>query len=802
MPANPVAMIGQILDHYRIVEKIGAGSMGIVYLGRDEKLERNVAIKILPPGLLAEESARKRFRREALALARLNHPNIATIFEFGSQNDVDFLVTEYIAGLTLDARLARGPVSEPEVISLGIQLASGLAAAHQQGVLHRDLKPANLRITSDGRLKILDFGLAQMAQPDTDAIANQTQTSDLNLSGTLPYISPEQLRGEKADARNDVWALGVVLYELATATLPFRGRNTYEVMSSILTDAPAPLSAHLSPGLSLVIERCLVKEVNARYQSANEVRAALEIISSTGVRLSSGFPLPPVLPPPAPRPASRSTRWIVGACAALLLLGLAVSGNRIWKYLGRAHTSTTIESIAVLPLKNLTGDPEQEYLVDGMTNVLITDLAKLGALKRVIAADSAMLYKDTKKTVPQIARELGVDAIVTGAVVRVGDQFEITTQLVNPATQSPLWSDNFRRGMQEIMPLQSEIARAIARASQLEVTSAEQAQLNSGLSQDPEAYRLYLKGRYFWNKKNQESLRKGFEYFRQALDKDPTYALAYVGQADTYLSYASYGIEDPKDALAKAKASAARALEIDGQLAEAHTSMGVAEVMDHFDWKAAQRELQIAIQLNPNNAQAYQWQAIVANALGKEEEGIRTATRAQELDPLSPNTSAYVGFTYYLARRYDEALREYRKTLELDSKFTLAYIFLGLAQVQQGKFEQAISAEKQAVELQGGSANVLPMLAYAYAAAGQREQALAIVDKLQRLPKPNQVEPNDLALIYTALHDNDKALHYLDAAYEDGSFWTVPVKLEPALDPLRSDPRFRALLVRSGIPPD
>jgi TolB-like protein/tRNA A-37 threonylcarbamoyl transferase component Bud32 len=543
-------MIGQTLGRYRIVEKLGAGGMGEVYRAHDEQLKRDVALKVLLADTLADDRARKRFRREAETLSKLNHPNIAQIHDFGSQDELDFLVMEQVPGESLKERLDKGSLPEKELIRLGGQIADALQEAHEQGIVHRDLKPGNVKLTARGQAKVLDFGIAKLLQAATEA-TTQTFTETHSLAGTLPYMAPEQLRGEEIDARSDLYSFGVMLYEMATARRPFEEKLSTALSDAILHQAPpAPrtVNRRLSAGLENVILKCLEKEPERRYQSAKEARIDLE-------RLGAGIP---VAAPARPRPWTR--RLAVAAVAlvvlAALLVGFNVGGLRD-RLLGEP---TQITSLAVLPLENLSGDAEQQYFVDGIHEELTATLAKIGSLK-VISRSSAMRYQETDKPLQQIAEELGVEAVVEGSVRRAGNQVRVTVQLIKADTDEHLFAENYQRELRDILFLQSEIAQAISRQVQVTLSPQEEARLASARPIDPEAYQAYLKGQHFLAKWTEDGTRKSIEYFLQAIDIDPTYAPAYARLGWAYNNLSFWGYAPPEETLPRVRAAVTRALE-------------------------------------------------------------------------------------------------------------------------------------------------------------------------------------------------------------------------------------------------
>jgi serine/threonine protein kinase len=588
--ATSDSLINRTLGHYRITEKIGAGGMGEVYRAHDDHLDREVAIKVLPPGAFTDERARKRFRQEALALSKLNHPNIATIYDFDTQAGVDFLVMEYIPGTTLSEKLAARPLPEKEVIRLGIQLAEGLSAAHEHGVVHRDLKPGNLRLTPDGRLKILDFGLAKLRLPVTATAVTESLSETQGAVGTLPYMAPEQVLGEDIDARTDIHAAGSVLYEMATGQRPFAEVEPALLIGAIVRRTPQPPSAlnpRVSPEMERILGKCLEKEPDNRYQSAKELDVDLRRL---GVR-------PLSIAPASTKPRGttwRRTKILAGMVVALLVLaGLTLipdSNPRKWLERMLGHGVEPIQSLAVLPLSNLSGDPQQDYFADGMTEALITELSKIGSLK-VISRTSVMQYKGVKKPIREIGRELGVVGVVEGSVLRSGDRVRITAQLIDAREDRHLWADAFDRDLRDVLALHSEVARAIADQVRVVVTPQEHARLASQRPVNPEAYQAYLKGGYYLEKRTADDIKKAIASFQHAIEIDPNYAMGYASLAEAY-EYASggNGVLTAEESFSKGEAAARRALELDDTLAVPHLLLaGIREQRD-FDWAGAEKE--------------------------------------------------------------------------------------------------------------------------------------------------------------------------------------------------------------------
>ena len=612
-------MIGKSFAHYHILEKIGAGGMGEVYRAHDEQLNRDVALKVLPPRDLADETARVRLLREARAAAGLNHPHICTIHEVGEAGGRAYIAMEYIDGSLLSAMVVQGRLPHEQALRYGVQLAEALEHAHARGVVHRDLKSANVIVTPEGRVKVLDFGLAKrLDERDVEATRSRASlTQPGAVIGTLAYMAPEQLRGEPADARSDIWALGVVLYEMVAGRRPFHGQTGYEVSSAILSRRFAPLPGDVPAALRAVIEHCLEKDPGRRYPRASEVRVALEAIQFGGTTDQ-------LLPRRAPR-RKRTVR------------------------------RKRMQSLAVLPLTNLSRDPEQEYFADGMTEALIADLAKIRAL-RVISRTSVMRYKATDKSLPEIAEELNVDAVVEGSVLRAGQQVRITAQLIHAATDTHLWAESYERDLQDVLLLQSEVARTIAREIQVAVTPEEKKRLASARPVNPEAHEAYLKGRFHWYKLTRESLDTAMEYFQLALEKDPQYASAYSGIASAWAARGEIGVLPPQEAFPKAKAAARKALELDDSLPEVHVSLATIEAIYGWDWAIVEREFQRALQLNPNHAEAAFFYADFLLYVGRSEEWSSNVERALALDPLNLILQCFYGWHLLYLKRYDDAI--------------------------------------------------------------------------------------------------------------------------------------------------
>ena len=791
-------LLGTELGHYRIVEKIGVGGMGEVYRARDEHLARDVAIKVLPPGTLTDESARKHFHKEALILSQLNHPNVATIHDFDTHQGVDFLVMEYIPGVTLSDKVAGRPQPEKEILRLGVQLGEGLGAAHEHGVVHRDLKPGNLRLTDDGRLKILDFGLAKLWRPVTASATTESLSETQAMAGTVPYMAPEQLLGEQIDARTDIYAAGLILYEMATGQRPFSDLEHAQLIGAILhrpPRSPTALNPKLSPELERIIGKCLEKEPENRYQLAKELVIDLRRLLTP----SAGTPVRAIEPKPGRRLVRAATAGLAALFALAVLLAAFNIGGWRDRLLGRdGHPQ--IRSLAVLPLANLSRDPEQDYFSDGMTEALITDLAKTTDL-RVISRTSVMHYKGIEKPLPEIARELHVDAVVEGSVQRSGNRVRITAQLIQAATDQHLWADSYERDFQDVLALQDEVAHAITRQVEGRLSQGNEVHRESSRPVNPEAYEAYLKGLYYWNKRTVEGLKKSAQYFEEAIEKDPSYAPAYAGLASFYFISSLSGILTPNESMPKAKAAAMKALQIDDSLAEAHAVLATAIFSYDHDSKAAEAEYKRALDLNPGSAQVHYWYGYWFLTLsGRYPEAISEMQRAQALDPLSLLINTHLAATLAWAGHYDQAEQQYLRTLELDPHFAWAHEQLGWLYQQKGMYEAALTETQKATADSNETPQIMSQLARAYALAGKRAEALKVMAELNRLSQQGvYVSSYDMATVYVALGDNQRSFAELERAFEEHAGLNA-LRVDPRFEELRSDSRFQDLLRRMNFP--
>ena len=799
-------MIGQTISHYRIVEQLGAGGMGVVFKAQDSRLERAVALKFLPEKLAQQPRALERFRREARAASALNHPGICTIYDIGEQDGRAFIAMEFIDGETLRNHIHGKALPVAELLELGIQIAEALDAAHSEGIIHRDIKPANIFVTKRGRAKVLDFGLAKLV-PKGVAIADDdsggesssstsTSTSTSTsiagiISGTPSYMSPEQVRGDALDARTDIFSLGLVLYEMATGRQAFGGGTGGAIIEAVLTRSPVSVRAinpDIPAALEAIIEKALHKDREQRYQHAADLLADLQRLKR---EIDSG----------RTDQAGDSVSLLASTSGPVSSTSHAVSRTTTPQSgsFRAPRASKTISSLAVLPFENVSRDPENDYLSDGITRSLINNLATVPKL-RVMAQSTVFRYKGREIDPQAIGRELNVRAVLTGRMMQSGGSLRIGTELVDVATGSLLWGAQFDRKPGDIFVIQDEISSEISGKLRLQLTHAEKKRLVKRHTEDAEAYRLYLQGRHHWNRWTEEGFYKAIGYFQQAIEKDPSYALAHDGVADCYVLLGWNSYLPPKDAFPKAKVAAMAALEIAPDLGEAHTDLAAVLWLHDWQWAEAQNEFKRSLELNPCYPTANHYYAECLMTLGRNAEALARMKKSLELDPLSLIINVAIGWAYYHARQYDEAVAQLLRTVELDPNYPMTFWILGLIYRETARYDLAISAGEKGVNLSGGSPLMRAALAQTFAAAGAPEKAIEIADELNELAKQRYVAPHFFAGIYVGLGEHDRAIEYLEKSCAEHCHWLIYLHVDPSMDDLRNDPRFQDLLRRVGLP--
>jgi eukaryotic-like serine/threonine-protein kinase len=794
-------MIGQAISHYSILEKLGEGGMGVVYRARDLTLHRDVALKFLTVNAIDDLMPRVNILQEARTISALNHPNICTIYEVGEADGRPYLAMEFIEGHTLAHEITAVGMAPEILMRYGMQLADALAHAHERGIVHRDLKSGNVMVTPSGRLKVLDFGLSRRAEQKISEETTQFDQSwddQHSITGTLPYIAPELLRGQEADARSDIWALGVLLYEMAAGRRPFRGATAYELSAAILRETPAAISP-LPPVLQSVIDKCLDKDRSQRYHSGGEVRAALEA-AATASR-SERIPVAALAVHETAVRSAQAQRRLWFAAGAFTLIVLVIAGF-LWKASRHNRASVAlpgaIQSLAVLPLENLSGDPAQDYFSDGMTDALITELSHIRKL-RVISRTSVMQYKHTQKSIGDIARDLNVDAVVEGSVVRANGRVRISAKLIQTSIEQSLWADSYERDFTDVLALQSDVATAIARGIQVELSAPEASQLASRRSVVPEAYEAFLKGRFEAEKRSPQGILNSEQFFRDAIAKDPTYAAAYAGLADSLLNLTTYEIRPPAEAMPAAKAAAEKALALDEGLAEAHSSLAAIRFY-HLEWDGVESEFQRAIALDPGYATAIHWYALSLAGMGRHDESITEIKLARDRDPRSLIINANVGWCYYVAGDIDRAIEEDKNTLRLGPGFIVGHGYLGQAYLEKKLYDQAIEEFQQTVSLAPGDMSRKAELGNAYAQAGQNERAQEILQEFLHAPRGKYISPYDWAMLYAGMGKRQETLSWLEKAFQERSARLANLAVHPQFAFLRGDARFENLLVRMNVP--
>lgn len=820
---------GEKIAHYEIEGSLGFGGMGEVYLATDVRLKRKVALKLLPPDLTNNRERLQRFEQEARAISALNHPNILTIYDIGKHEDCNFIATEYIDGLTWRRQASSGPTTITEIIETATQVAIALSAAHESGIVHRDIKPENVMLRRDGIVKVLDFGLAKSIDTPTNSSFSQMPTRMVatdpgTVMGTVSYMSPEQTRGTDVDARTDVWSLGVVIYELVSGTLPFAGETTSDVIASILKTRPRPLSEvapKVHPELQRIVSKCLSFDKADRYATATELSADLKklkqelelnsrlsstaheetiigdsmaLASPAAIETDAGTRIQTRIETPSP---SRSI-WKVLLPVLGGLVFVALIGYFGFKSVGTNPTNATpIDTIAVLPFTNGAQNPDAEYLSDGITESLINSLSQLPSLK-VKSASSVFRYKGKTTDVQAIGKELKVGAVLVGDVKQLGNQLLINVELIDVADGHHIWGNQYARQPDDVLVIQRGITQEVTSQLRVKWTQVDKDRLAKRTTDNPEAYRLYLKGRYHAVKMTPQDFEKGIAYLREAITIDPGYALAYSGLSFYYVQSLDQ-ILPPKEAMEKARNAAVQAISLDDTLSEAHIALGFVYWQYDWNWKQAEYEFAKAIELNPNSSEAHGTYGFFLVLMGRFDEGLKEVDKANDASPLSIEMSLYGAPGYYFSRRYPEAIDKATKAIEFAPDFWLPHLIAGRAHEKLGNYDAALDEYKKAHAIDSNSPEILMDLGRVYGLKGDKGEALKVLKELEERRKTTYVSPFQIAMVHLGLGDKDKCLASLEEAFTARSWYMTWLRVAPELDPLRSDPRYIDLTRRVGL---
>jgi serine/threonine protein kinase/tetratricopeptide (TPR) repeat protein len=748
-------MMGKTISHYEITDVLGSGAMSTVYKAKDLRLERNVALKFLSPQLSIDENEKDRLIQEAKTTSTLEHPNICTIYEIdeiegdlpGGQAGQVFIAMAYYEGETLEDRITKGAMSIEEAVGLMTQINQGVSKAHEKGIIHRDLKPANIMITDDGVVKILDFGIAKL-------LYQKSKTKSGIIMGTPGYLAPEQAKGEKIGPHTDIWALGIIFYEMLCGELPFSGDTDIALIYSIVNNDPFPITRFVEDipaSLEQIIQKMIQKNSEDRYQKVEEIMRDLTNLME-----------------------NKQEAGTIRLDAAEINLDVS-------------------PSIAVLPFLDMSPEKDQEYFCDGLTEEIISTLSRVEGL-RVVSRMSSFQYKGKEFDLRQVGQQLNVRTILEGSIRKAGNKVRISVQLTNVLDGFLLWTEKFEREIKDIFEIQDEIAQAIVKALKIKLISKKDEKIYKNYTKNVEAYSDYLRGRYHWNKRTSDALKKSIDHFNLAIEKDPQYALAFAGLADAYIILGLYGALPPKFVMPKAKAAAQKALEIDQELPEAHTSLGCIKSVFDWDWEGAEKDFKQGIDLNPNYALAHHWYAInYLTSMGRFKEAVEEMKKALDLDPISLVINTTVGLVHYFAQEYEKAKDIFLQTLEVESNFAMAHFFLGQTYTQKKEYDKALAEFEEANQLFGGSTNMLATYGTTEALAGKKGDATSMLESLLSTSKEEYVSAYDIAMIYTGLGDIDEAFNWLQKAVEEHSYLLIYLNVDPILDPLRSDKRFNTI---------
>jgi Serine/threonine protein kinase len=770
---------GQQFGPYMIERLLGRGGMGTVYLAEDSRLNRSVAIKVLPAAFIDGSFAIKRFHREARAASKINHENVAHIYEFGAIDGRYFLAMEYVPGRTLRELIREGSINRSLAIDYALQSAVALASAHRNNVVHRDIKPENIAVRDDGVVKVLDFGLAQQ-KASLDKPGSRSGSLSGILMGTTSYMSPEQVRAQDLDERTDLWSLGVVLYEMLAGSRPFKGETPTELHAAILADElPDPKLDHSYSRIYRIAEKCLQKERNDRYPTAESLVDDLRSAQSDSSSINS------------------RRMWIGAGLLGLILAVAAV----IWFFgIGTARTASAkpIESVAILPFTNDSGTSDKEYLVDGMTETLAASISQMPGLT-VKARSSVFKYKGNDIDAVSAGRDLSVQAVLLGRMAERSDRVMLSLSLVDVASGQQIWGKEYERPSSDILGLQKQAALDLSGELNRRLSGDDKRRLTKLYTTNPEAFDNYLIGRFYWNKRTGKDLKKSVEYFQSAIKTDPDFALAFAGLADSQLLLSSYAGIPPQESFPNAKASALKALELDESLAEAHTTLAYELFVYDWNFDESDRQMSRAIELNPNYATAYHWYGNGSLlAMGRFDESIEAMKHARRLEPLSLIINADLGTSYLYALRLDEAIAQFQKTLEMDSNFYYAHVYLGRAYLLRGDYQKAID-ELQTADKIEDDARIPMLLSRVYSKMGRRKDALRQLEELKKMAAKQYVSNFDYAIVYAGLGDSDQAFEYLENGFRNHDGNMVYIKADPLLADLRQDPRYFDLARRIGL---